>query len=96
MYYRITKVVHQEGKRDEIISIIEKRDEEIKSITGLQSLQILGANETESYSISVYENEQQILDSESKFREIMSEMIPLFTGPPEIVMGEIVWSKMFN
>ena len=95
MYYRITKVFHQAGKRQEMVDYLNSVDDKIKTIQGLQSLRLLEISETESYGISVYENEQQIKDAEEQVKEIMSGMMPFMTGAPEIVSGGVFWSLEF-
>ena len=95
MHFRITKVFHQAGKRQEIVDYLNRMENEIKSIQGLQSLRLLEISETESYGISVYENEQQIKDAEEQVKEIMSGMMPFMTSAPEIVSGGVFWSLEF-
>ncbi|MCH2021675.1 MAG: hypothetical protein MK207_04270 [Saprospiraceae bacterium] len=95
MHYRITKVLHQAGKRQSIVDHLNTMEDKIKSIQGLQSLRLLEISETESYGISVYENEQQIKDAEEQVREIMSGMMSFMTGPPEKVSGGVFWSLEF-
>ena len=92
MHYRITKVHHDLGKRDDIIAYLETKDEDIRSIEGLQSVRMIEISETESIAISKYENEQQLTMAEEKFKEIMGGMIPFMTGPPEVSNGDECWS----
>ena len=60
MHYRITKVQHELGKRDDIIAYLKTKDEDIMSIEGLQSVKMIALSETESIAISKYENELQL------------------------------------
>ena len=92
MHYRITKVHHDLGKRDDIIAYLETKDEDIRSIEGLQSVRMIGISETESIAISKYENEQQLTMAEEKFKEIMGGMMPFMTAPPEVNNGDECWS----
>ena len=41
--------------------------------------------------ISPYENEQQVLDAEEKFKEVMGGMMQFLTGPPEVSNGDEFW-----
>ena len=92
MHCRITKVNHEQGKRDDIIWYLKTKNEDIKSIEGLHSVRMIEISETESIAISEYENEQQLTMAEEKFKEIMSGMMPFMTAPPEVHNGDECWS----
>ena len=92
MHYRITKVQHEPGKRDDIVAYLKTKDEDVMSIEGLQSVRMIEISETESIAISKYENEQQLTMAEEKFKEIMSGMMPFMTAPPEVYNGDECWS----
>jgi len=92
MHYRITKVQHEPGKRDDIVAYLKTKDEDVRSIEGLQSVRMIEISETESIAISKYENEQQLTMAEEKFKEIMVGMMPFMTAPPEVNNGDECWS----
>ena len=92
MHYRITKVHHEPEKRDDIIEYLKTKDEDVRSIEGLQSVRMIEISETESIAISKYENEQQLTMAEEKFKEIMGGMMPFMTAPPEVNNGDVCWS----
>ena len=92
MHYRITKVHHEPEKRDDIIAYLKTKDEDVRSIEGLQSVRMIEISETESIAISKYENEQQLTMAEEKFKEIMGGMMPFMTAPPEVNNGDECWS----
>ena len=92
MHYRITKVQHEPGKRDDIVAYLKTKDEDVRSIEGLQSVRMIEISETESIAISKYENEQQLTMAEEKFKEIMGGMMPFMTAPPEVNNGDECWS----
>ena len=92
MHYRITKVQHEPGKRDDIVAYLKTKDEDVRSIEGLQSVRMIEISETESIAISKYENEQQLTMAEEKFKEIMGGMMPFMTAPPEVYNGDECWS----
>jgi hypothetical protein len=91
MYYRVTKVKHQVGARNQMVGVLDSKKDLMKSIEGLQSVRLIEIDETISMGISLYENEQQVVDAEEKFKEIMGGMMPYMTGPPEIINGEQFW-----
>ena len=92
MHYRITKVQHEPGKRDDIVAYLKTKDEDVRSIEGLQSVRMIEISETESIAISKYENEQQLTMAEEKFKEIMGGMMPFMTAPPEVNNGDVCWA----
>ena len=92
MHYRITKVKHEPGKRDDIVAYLKTKDKDVLSIEGLQSVRMIEINETESIAISKYENKQQLEMAEEKFKEIMGGMMPFMTAPPEVNNGGVCWS----
>ena len=92
MHYRITKVQHEPGKRDDIVAYLKTKDEDVMSIEGLQSVRMIALSETESIAISKYANEQQLKMAEEKFKEIMGGMMPFMTAPPEVNNGDVCWS----
>ena len=92
MHYRITKVQHEPGKRDDIVAYLKTKDEDVRSIEGLQSVRMIAISENESIAISKYENEQQLTMAEEKFKEIMGGMMPFMTAPPEVHNGDECWS----
>ena len=92
MHYRITKVQHEPGKRDDIVAYLKTKDEDVRSIEGLQSVRMIEISETESIAISKYENEQQLTMAEEKFKEIMGSMMPFMIAPPEVNNGDVCWS----
>ena len=92
MHYRITKVYHEPGKRDDIVAYLKTKDEDVMSIEGLQSVRMIALSETETIAISKYENEQQLKMAEEKFKEIMGGMMPFMTAPPEVSNGDECWS----
>ena len=92
MHYRITKVNHEQGKRDDIIAYLKTKHEDIYSIEGLQSVRMIAISETESIALSKSENEQQLTMADEKFKEIMGGMMPFMTAPPEVNNGDVCWS----
>lgn len=91
MYYRITKVNHKPGVQGEMREYLKSKSELMKTITGLQSVTLVNVSDTSSIGISLYENEQQVLDAEEKFKEVMGGMMQFLTGPPEVSNGDEFW-----
>ena len=91
MYYRITKVTHKPGVQDQIRDYLKSKEDLMKAIVGLQSVTLIDIDETTSMGISLYENEQQIINAEEQFKEIMGGMMSFMTAPPEILNGNQFW-----
>lgn len=91
MHYRITKVQHQAGKQDAMAQHIDQMRDKVDQIQGLISVHLISVSDTESFGVSVYETEQQIIDAEAQFKEIMGGMMQFMTGPPEVSTGGIMW-----
>ena len=91
MYYRITKVTHKPGVQDQIRDYLKSKEDMIKDIIGLQSVTLIKIDATSSMGISIYENEQQVINAEDQFKEIMGGMMSFMTAPPEIKNGNQFW-----
>ena len=91
MYYRITKVTHKPGVQDQIRDYLKSKESLMKAIVGLKSVTLIEIDETSSMGISLYENEQQIINAEEQFKEIMVGMMSFMTAPPEISNGNQFW-----
>ena len=66
MYYRITKVTHKPGVQDQIRDYLKSKEDLMKAIVGLQSVTLIEIDETSSMGISLYENEQQIINADRR------------------------------
>ena len=79
MYYRVTKVQHRVGARAQMIESLESKKDLMESIVGFKSVRLIEITDTSSMGISLYENAQQVIDAEEKFKELMGGMMPLMT-----------------
>ena len=75
MYYRITKVTHKPGVQDQIRDYLKSKEDLMKAIVGLQSVTLIEIDETSSMGISLYENEQQVINAEETFSTLMGEVV---------------------
>ena len=48
---------------------------------------MVALGDTETLAISEYETEAHLQAVETRFRELMMEMMPLMAGPPEVLSG---------
>ena len=55
MHYRITKVYHDSGKREELSELLNKKKGMLKDFDGLKSVRMVGVSETATIAVSEYE-----------------------------------------
>ena len=91
MYYRITKVTHKPEVQEQIRNYLKSKEDLMKAIVGLKSVTLIKIDKTSSMGISLYENEQQVINAEEQFKEIMGGMMSFMTAPPEILSGNQFW-----
>ena len=78
-----------------MIESLESKKDLMESIVGFKSVRLIEITDTSSMGISLYENAQQVIDAEEKFKELMGGMMPLMTGPAEILNGAEFWESEF-
>ena len=67
MYYRITKVYHEAGKREALSELLNEKKGMLKDFEGLKSVRMVGVSETATIAVSEYETEDQLKAVEPKF-----------------------------
>ena len=96
MHYRITKVTHEAGRRDQFIEILGQKEELISSFEGLNYVRMIAISDTVTIAISEYESEEKLKAVEGRFKEIMVDMVPLMSAPPEVLNGDSFWEKVLS
>jgi len=91
MHYRITKVHHEADKRDKLIEILESKEEILKTFDGLNIVRMVEISDTVTIAISEYESEEQLKKVEPRFQEVMVDLMPLMSEPPEIYNEAVFW-----
>ena len=91
MHYRITKVYHEAGKREALAELLNEKKGILKEFEGLKSVRMVGVSETATIAVSEYETEDQLKAVEPKFQEVMVDLMPLMTQPPEVHNGDVFW-----
>lgn len=91
MYYRVTKVTHNEDARPKMLAILDAKNELLQDFDGLHYVKMVALSDTETLAISEYETEAHLQAVETRFRELMMEMMPLMAGPPEVLSGAEFW-----
>ena len=91
MHYRIKKVHHEAGKRDELIEILKTKEEILKSFDGLKHVRMVEIRDTVTIAISEYETAEHLQMVEDRFKEVMVDLMPLMSEPPEVHNGDVFW-----
>ena len=91
MHFRITKVNHDADKRDQIVAILKSKEEIINSFEGLKYVKMIAVSDTQTVAISEYDSEASLKAVEGRFKEVMMDMMPLMSGPPEVLNGDSFW-----
>ena len=91
MHLRITKVHHEVDKREELTEILESKEETLKTFEGLKSVRMVAVSDTVTIAVSEYETEEQLNAVEPRFQEVMVDLMPLMTAPPEVHNGDMFW-----
>lgn len=96
MYFRITKVTHAAGKRDELMAILDTKEDIINSFEGLKYVKMIAISDTQTVAISEYDSEASLQAVEGRFKEVMVDMVPLMSGPPEVMHGGRFWENVLG
>ena len=91
MHYRITKVHHETGNRGKLVEVLESKKKTLNSFDGLMSVRLVGVSDRVTIAISEYESEEKLKNVESKFQDLMVDMIQLMSEPPEEHNGDVFW-----
>ena len=96
MHYRITRVRHEAGKRQAMVDMLNAKSDLIESFQGLRYVRMIAVSETETVAISEYETEADLNAVQPRFREVMVDMVPLMTGPPDVSNGDAFWEMVLS
>ena len=91
MHYRITKVHHNPKDRDKLIEILESKEKILNSFDGLKYVRMIGVTDSVTIAVSEYESEDHLKNVEPRFQELMVDLMPLMSEPPEIYNGDVFW-----
>ena len=93
MYFRVTIFGFDEGRLDEAL---EKMDstirDKLKAIAGLESAHECRIGDGQAMIISRYDSEASAVAAQPKIQEILGEMAEFMTSPPEVKVGNVIWT----
>lgn len=96
MHYRITRVTHPAENRQAIIDVLESKADIINSFEGLRYVRMIAVSDTEVVAFSEYESQEALEAVQGRFREVMIDLVPLMSGPPEVSYGDPIWEKVLT
>tara|TARA_B100001250_G_C19103953_1_gene488098 strand:- start:5 stop:316 length:312 start_codon:yes stop_codon:yes gene_type:complete len=91
MHYRITKVHHAEGNREKLVEVLESKKKTLNSFDGLINVRLIGVSDRVTIAISEYESEEKLKNVETRFQDLMVDMMSLMSEPPEVHNGDVFW-----
>ena len=91
MHYRITRVEHEPENRDKVVELLDSKKDLLLQFDGLNSVSMVGISDSVTIAISKYDTEEHLNNVEERFREIMVDLMPLLTAPPEVSNGDVFW-----
>lgn len=91
MHYRITKVHHAEGNREKLVEVLESKKKTLNSFDGLINVRLIGVSDKVTIAISEYESEEKLKNVETRFQDLMVDMMSLMSEPPEVHNGDVFW-----
>ena len=93
MFIRVTTYGFDESRLDEAL---EKMDvtirDDLKAITGLQSIDECRIGEGQGMIIASYDSEASAVAAQPKVQEIFGKMAEYMTSPPEVKGGDVIWT----
>ena len=96
MHYRITRVRHAADKRQAMTDLLTSKKALIESFEGLRYVRMIALSDTETLAISEYDSEEALNAVQGRFREVMVDMVPLMSGPPEVSNGDAFWEMVLT
>ena len=93
MYFRVTIFGFDESRLDEGLAKMDStiRDK-LKAITGLESAHECRIGDGQAMIISRYDSEASAVAAQPTIQEILGEMAEFVTSPPEVKVGNVIWT----
>ena len=92
MYYRITTLHFDAARRDEFLAQADSVREEMKGISGIQSVTIVETDEGEAIGVAAYDTHANADAAVPQVQQILGGLSSFFTAPPLQKTGPVMWS----
>ena len=93
MYFRVAIFGFDESRFDEGLAKMDAtiRDQ-LKGIAGLESVHECQIGDGQAMIISRYDSEASAVAAQPIIQEILGEMAEFVTSPPEVKVGNVIWT----
>ena len=93
MYFRVAIFGFDESRFDEGLAKMDAtiRDQ-LKGIAGLESVHECQIGDGQAMIISRYDSEASAVAAQPTIQEILGEMAEFVTSPPEVKVGNVIWT----
>ncbi len=92
MYYRVTTYAVDPARRDEAFALADAKREELKSIAGLQWIQVCDTDDVGGVMIVArYDSAETAESASEQVTRILGEMGQFMTSAPEVKAGPVSW-----
>jgi len=92
MFYRVTKLTVKPGTMKNIVDYLNKIEDRFIEFNGMVSVNCVQVSDTEGFAFSSWNTMEEAENAAELQSELMGGMKEWFAGPPERMVGELVWS----
>ncbi len=91
MYYRVTTYSFGAARRDEFLEFADSLRDELKAITGLETVHSCEGGEGEGMIVARYDSGAAADEAQPEIQGLLSRMAPFLTSMPKVHAGEVIW-----
>ena len=92
MFYRVTKLTVKPGTMKNIVDYLNKIEDRFIEFNGMVSVNCVQVSDTEGFAFSSWNTMEEAENAADLQSELMGGMKEWLAGPPEGMVGKLVWS----
>ena len=92
MFYRVTKLTVKPGAMKNIVDYLNKIEDRFIEFNGMVSVNCVQVSDTEGFAFSSWNTMEEAENAAELQSELMGGMKEWLAGPPERMVGKVVWS----
>ena len=92
MFYRVTKLTVKPGTMKNIVDYLNKIEDRFIEFNGMVSVNCVQVSDTEGFAFSSWNTMEEAENAADLQSELMGGMKEWLAGPPERMVGKLVWS----
>ena len=92
MFYRVTKLTVKPGAMKNIVDYLNKIEDRFIEFNGMVSVNCVQVSDTEGFAFSSWNTMEEAENAADLQSELMGGMKEWLAGPPERMVGKLVWS----